>query len=187
MKTVFFIVGRTASGKDSLTNAVAQDLNMKVLKSYATRPMRKDDPKDVESHIFIKPKEVKQYKSKILAYTKIGKFEYFSTIDQLKESDFYIIDPNGIDFIKKQNIDGIRMCIIYIYVPEKIRQARALYRRKDDIETFKERNSKEQKQFDLFEKEKCWDYIITNINLKKTICQLKTIVQREREINESKN
>ena len=60
MKTVFFIVGRTASGKDSLTNAVAQDLNMKVLKSYATRPMRKDDPKDVESHIFIKPKEVKQ-------------------------------------------------------------------------------------------------------------------------------
>ena len=40
MHTVFCIIGRTASGKSTIVNAVAKDLNLKILKSYTTRARR---------------------------------------------------------------------------------------------------------------------------------------------------
>ena len=91
MHNLYLIVGRTASGKDSLTRAVAAKLNLSILSSYATRPRR---PGETNEHIFITPEEVEQYKNDFVAYTKIGDYEYFSTKQQLLESDFYIIDPN---------------------------------------------------------------------------------------------
>ena len=92
MKTVFLVVGRTASGKDSIVKKVAEDLDLQILKSYATRPIRVDDPKDIDAHTYIKPEQVEQYRQRMIAYTKIGEYEYFATIDQLKTVDFYIIN-----------------------------------------------------------------------------------------------
>lgn len=174
---IFLIVGRTASGKDSLTNAVAEELGLKILCSYTTRPKR-----DYEgnTHIFISPEEVIQYQHKIVAYTCIGEYEYFSTIEQLQENDFYIVDPNGVHYLqescKNQNIDFV---VIYIYTPEEIRMSRALEKRKDKKDIFIRRNVNENEQFATFEQQHNWDYMIWNNNFNSAVQDFKQIIMRE--------
>ena len=91
MHNLYLVVGRTASGKDSLARAIAEKYGLKILSSYATRPKRIGETNE---HIFISPEDVQKYQNDIVAYTKIGNYEYFSTKQQLLECDFYIIDPN---------------------------------------------------------------------------------------------
>lgn len=180
MKTVFLVVGRTASGKDSIVKKVAEDLDLQILKSYATRPIRVDDPKDIDAHTYIKPEQVEQYRQRMIAYTKIGEYEYFATIDQLRTVDFYIIDPQGIEFMRQYSLDDVKLCVVYIYVPEHIRRTRALEIRGDGVEVFEKRNKKEQLQFNKFEENKDWDYMIMNTNLEDSIQILKDIINKER-------
>ena len=67
MHNIYLIVGRTASGKDSLARAVAKKHNLKILSSYTTRPKR---PNETNEHIFISPEEVDNYVNDFIAYTK---------------------------------------------------------------------------------------------------------------------
>ncbi len=54
--TVYCILGRTSSGKSTITRLAAKELNMVVLKSYTTRDKRKGEELDSD-HIFILEKE----------------------------------------------------------------------------------------------------------------------------------
>ena len=98
MHKLFCIVGRTGAGKDTITNAVADKFNLNVVKSYTTRPKRSVDE---DTHIFIKPEDFELYQNDIVAYTEINNYKYFCTRQQLDDADFYIIDPNGIDYLTK--------------------------------------------------------------------------------------
>lgn len=191
-KTVFLIVGQTASGKDSLVNAMCQiekppvqDIfgdfqwqgNYKQLISYTTRPRRENED---DTHIFIQPNEVEQYKGKIVAYTKISDYEYFATKDQLKECDFYIIDYLGIKNLCSQNLDDeFRFVTIYINTPDNVREERALKIRKDNAEAFYTRNLKESAQFDDMKRMADFDYAISNIEFDKAFAVFKHIVETE--------
>lgn len=191
-KTIFLIVGQTASGKDSLVNTMCkiekpplQDVfgdfwwqgNYKQLISYATRPRRENEG---DTHIFIQPNEVEQYKDQIVAYTKIGDYEYFATKDQLKECDFYIIDYLGIKNLRSQNLDDeFRFVTIYINTPDKVREERALKNRKDNAEAFYTRNLKESSQFDDMKRIADFDYAISNIDFDKAFAIFKHIVETE--------
>ena len=149
----------------------------KQLISYTTRPRRKNEG---DTHIFIQPNEVEQYKDQIIAYTKIGDYEYFATKDQLKECDFYIIDYMGIQTLRLHNLDDeFRFVTIYINTPDKIRKQRALQNRKDNTKVFNERNLKEEFQFDMMKKRADFDYSISNIDFDKAFKILKYIVQIE--------
>ena len=72
MHTLFIVASETSGGKDSLVNMACadKDLNMSKVVSYATRPKRQDERDD--SHVFIKPEEVAQYKQDMIAYPKIS-------------------------------------------------------------------------------------------------------------------
>lgn len=191
-KTIFLIVGQTASGKDSLVNAMCkttiksltQDMlgqytvePYKQLISYTTRPRRENED---DTHIFISPDEVEQYKDDIVAYTKIGEYEYFATKQQLYDCDFYIIDYLGILLLKSQNLnDEFRFVTIYINTPYEVRRERALSKRKDNEEIFNARNRSEAYQFSCMKKEANFDYSINNINFDKALKILKHIVEVE--------
>lgn len=190
-KTIFLIVGQTASGKDSLVNGMCKHFKLpmtdifgqwnlrpyKQLISYATRPRRKNEG---DTHIFIQPNEVEQYKDQIVAYTKIGDYEYFATKDQLKECDFYIIDYLGIKNLRSQNLgDEFRFVTIYINTPDKVREERALKNRKDNAEAFYTRNLKESSQFDDMKRIADFDYAISNIDFDKAFAIFKHIVETE--------
>lgn len=176
MHNLYLIVGRTASGKDSLTRAVATKLNLSILSSYATRPRR---PGETNEHIFITPEEVEQYKNDFVAYTKIGDYEYFSTKQQLLESDFYIIDPNGVAFLKEKikNIPDIQLHIIYITASYEVRKQRALSKRLDNKMVFEKRCIAEEEQFINFECDRGWHKRIENNDFDTSLYQLEKYVR----------
>ena len=92
---VFCIIGRTASGKSTIVNAVAKNLNLSVLKSYTTRARRKNEIGDNCDHTFISSDEVDKYKNDMVAYTERVGYCSFATLHQLMNSNLYIINPSG--------------------------------------------------------------------------------------------
>lgn len=190
MHNLYLIVGRTASGKDSLTKTIAKKYNLKVLSSYSTRPKR---PGETDEHIFINTEDVVKYQNDIVAYTKIGDYEYFSTKQQLLESDFYIIDPNGVEYLQEKikNIPNIELHIIYIAADYVTRKHRALNNRKDKEEIFEKRCVAEEDQFINFECNQSWNKRILNIDfnyaLKEFEKYITTTNNLEEIIDESKN
>ena len=173
MKTIL-LVGESSSGKDSLATLLEND-GYKVLKSYATRPRRQNEG---NTHIFISPEEVEQYKDDMIAYTKIGEYEYFSTKQQLIENDIYIIDPEGVKNLKSK-IDENDVVVIYINVSEIERMDRALHIRKDNIQDINKRFKAEKKQFDEFKLNAEFDYSLSNYDLVKAYKILKNIIEVE--------
>ena len=99
MQKKFLIIGRTGTGKTTLAKGAAQKLGLSLLKSYCTRPPRLGEVNP--DHIFISPDKVENYRNRMIAYTdKVDEYERFATIDQLRESDVYIIDPIGLKYLQ---------------------------------------------------------------------------------------
>ena len=56
--TVYCILGRTSSGKSTITRLAAKELNMVVLKSYTTRDKRKGEELNSDHILFQKKKRI---------------------------------------------------------------------------------------------------------------------------------
>ena len=180
MHKIFCIVGESASGKDSLVNKLCEDLGLKQLISYATRPRRNGEG---DTHIFITEDDVKYYTDDMVAYTKIGDFEYFATIKQLYESDLYVIDSNGVDYMKSiakyKGVEDIDFVTIYINTPAELRTERAINSRKDNVETYYARVLSEHGQFTAFRADAKFDYAVLNKDFDKAYSVLKHIIKVE--------
>lgn len=89
------IVGRTATGKDTLRESLEKFTNMTFVKSYATRPRRYPDE---DTHIFITKEQANEIMKTdtVIARTTIADNDYFATKSQVENADGYIIDPIGI-------------------------------------------------------------------------------------------
>ena len=185
-KIVFLVIGRSGSGKDTLVNYMCQKYGLKKLKSYTTRPPRQNEE---DTHIFISPEDVQKYQDDIIAYTKIGEFEYFATKSQLKDINFYIIDPKGVQDL--ENIPNLKeefsFIKLLIYLPEKERKKRIALRG-DSEEAFLKRQEGEKQQFDNFELQTdLFDYAICNMDLIEAQKELEHIVQFETKQNQLAN
>lgn len=64
------------------------------MQSYTTRPKR--HPNET-GHIFVQEEDFEQYKNDICAYTEFDGHKYWTTYEQIDESDLYIIDPAGVE------------------------------------------------------------------------------------------
>ena len=180
MRTKFLICGRTAAGKDTLTTYLCETFGLKQLISYTTRPRRINEG---ETHIFVSENESEaiQAQDKIIAYTKIGNFEYFGTYEQLLKADIYVIDPNGINYLKTNYAcelqeDDIDLVIIYIHINMSWRIERAMLR-KDDLKALQQRLSDEDSQFYEFEKRVSYDWFVNNQDGEKARKVIKTIAE----------
>lgn len=178
MQKKFLIIGRTASGKSTITRLAAEQLGLKVLKSYCTRPPRKGEHDS--DHIFVAPEDVEKYRDRMIAYTdKIDEYIRFATLDQLEEADFYIIDPVGIEYLKSLNIPDMKFIEIYIRVPTMDLAKRAL-RRGDTTTQFDKRFYEENKQFTDYEKAQKFQYhILNNTTINEAVVKLCNIVSKE--------
>ena len=185
-KIAFLVIGRSGCGKDTLVNYMCQKYGLKKLKSYTTRPPRQNEE---DTHIFISPEDVQKYQDDIIAYTKIGEFEYFATKSQLKDINFYIIDPKGVQVL--ENIPNLEQEFtfikLFIYLPEKERKKRIALRG-DSEEAFLKRQEGEKQQFDNFEwQTDLFDYAICNMDLIEAQKELEHIVQFETKQNQLAN
>lgn len=168
MKKLFCIMGRTCAGKTSLAKAVAESLNMKVVKSYTTRPMREGESEHTSDHIFVSDDEVKLFQGKIAAYTEINGYKYFVTKDMIMNSDIYVIDPDGYkmltEYVKRKEL---KIELIPIYIDVDVNDQERRYRARGNTrEQFWERYKSEAEQFSKFEKE----MNTYNVQVIKNIC-----------------
>lgn len=172
--TLLLIIGRTASGKDSLVNKLCERTGLKQLISYSTRPRRENEG---NTHIFVSEKEYQKMLTdgKVAVDTNIAGNYYWSTIEQLYETDIYIIDYIGYKKLKELNLPNLRLVSVFVNTPDEVREERALKKRKDDKLVFRKRSLDEAAQFREMLKNADFDYSISNIELPKAYAVLRLI------------
>lgn len=172
--TLLLIVGRTASGKDSLVNKLCERTGLKSITSYTTRPRRENEG---DTHIFTTEEvyERMQVEGKVAAYTQISGYHYWTTINQLYENDLYIIDYKGIQTLRELDLSNIRFVTVFVNTPDEVREERALNKRKDDKFVFRKRSLDEAAQFREMLKNADFDYSVSNIELPKAYAILRLI------------
>ena len=176
--TLLLIVGRTASGKDSLVGKLCERTNLKAVTSYTTRPRRENEG---DTHIFTTEDvyEQMQTEGKVAAYTQISGYHYWTTINQLYENDLYIIDYKGIQTLRELDLPNLRLVTVFVNTPDEVREERALSKRKDDKFVFRKRSLDEAAQFREMLKNADFDYSISNIELPKAYSVLRWISEVE--------
>lgn len=171
---LLLILGKTASGKDFLTNKLCERTGLKQLISYTTRERRVGEG---DTHIFASEEDYERMQSdgKIAAFTQIGAYKYWATTDQLYETDCYIIDYLGLKKLRELDLPNLRLVTIFINTPDDVREYRALKQRKDDKVKFRSRSFAEREQFREMQKNADFDYAILNIDAAKAYSVLRWI------------
>lgn len=109
-KTLYLFCGRSASGKTTIANMLAEKYSYKQIESYTTRKPRFDGE---SGHIFVDEEEFKNL-GELAAYTYYNNCHYGTTFDQLDEADVYVVDVPGIESLLKKLKDNKRpICILY--------------------------------------------------------------------------
>ena len=104
------ITGPSGAGKDTVARMLSEMSGYKVLCSYTTRPKREGEIDGVEHH-FVEKSNVPH--DKMLAYTQYGGYEYWVTIDQVKNKSIYVIDEDGLKALCKRfpDIELFKICV----------------------------------------------------------------------------
>lgn len=171
------VMAESAAGKDRLVNELCNRNNLTQLISYTTRARRANED---DTHIFVDEETYQQMKddNNIAAYTYINGNHYWSTINQLYESDFYVIDPRGVESLKTLNLPNLHLVTVYVNVPEDVRKERAKLRG-DDMNVYRNRCLSEREQFRDMKKNMNVDYVVPNIDFAKSYSVLKWIATVE--------
>ena len=181
-KTILCIVGRTGSGKNYISERLSTILDYPLVVSHTTRPKRDNETNGVE-HWFDSKEEFDDLmqNNTVIAYTKIGEYEYCALLEDIGDNAIYIIDPHGIEYLKQNFKNQINLKIIYMYCDEYIRRARASTR--SDFKTkWEQRNKDEDAQFTEFESNRKWNLLIDN---SKAVLDMTAITKKVRRMLES--
>ena len=118
MKPLFLIVGKSASGKTSITEFLEKEIDMKSLQSYTTRKPRYEGE---TGHTFISDEEFDKLEN-IIAYTEYHEHRYCCTQAQLDEADLYVVDPPGVKtLLERYNAQDRDICIIFFSASTRVR------------------------------------------------------------------
>ena len=181
-KTILCTVGRTGSGKNYISERLSTILDYPLVVSHTTRPKRDNETNGVE-HWFDTKEEFDALiqNNTMIAYTKIGEYEYCALLEDIGDNAIYIIDPHGIEYLKQNFKNQINLKIIYMYCDEYIRRARASTR--SDFKTkWEQRNKDEDAQFTEFESNRKWNLLIDN---SKAVLDMTAITKKVRRMLES--
>ena len=104
------ITGPSGAGKDTVARMLSEMGGYQVLCSYTTRPKREGEIDGVEHH-FVEKCDVPH--DKMLAYTRYGGYEYWTTIDQVTDRTIYVIDEDGLKSLCKKfpDIELFKICV----------------------------------------------------------------------------
>lgn len=129
------ITGPSGAGKDTVARMLSEMGGYKVLCSYTTRPKREGEVEGVEHH-FVDKCDVPH--DKMLAYTKYGGYEYWTTIDQVTDKAIYVIDEDGLKALCKKFPD-IELFSICVSAKESVRLRRGVSQERMDRDKKRQR------------------------------------------------
>ncbi|MDD3221152.1 MAG: guanylate kinase [Lachnospiraceae bacterium] len=139
MSKLFCIMGKSASGKDTIFKRLVQEerLGLKTVVSYTTRPMREGEKDGVEYH-FVSREALEDFRSR----GKVIECRDYHTVHGLWS--YFMVDDGQIDFSQNQDLiiigtlesyrqirnffGGENIVPIYINVEDGLRLSRALER-----------------------------------------------------------
>ena len=131
---IFYIMGKSASGKDSLYKKLMDsNLNLSRFAIYTTRPKRDGEVEGLEYYFVDKnylDKNADRVIEKRVYHTVFGDW-YYATIDDgkvLKDKDYIVIGSLESYNNKKKYYGENKIFTIYIEVPYEIRRERAINR-----------------------------------------------------------
>lgn len=140
MSKIFVVMGKSATGKDTIYKTLAQDGNLKLKEiiSYTTRPIRKGEKNGVEYHFVTEEKmNALKQEGKVIEHrsyhTVHGVWHYFTVDDdQVQiEKENYIIIGTLESYMQMVKYFGAKNVVpIYIEVENGERLTRALKREK---------------------------------------------------------
>ena len=183
MGKIFYIMGKSASGKDKIYSRLAgnKELNLKKLVLYTTRPIR-DGEKDGVQYYFTDDSRLEEFKKsgKLIEarayHTVHGIWTYFTADDgqiDLQKYDYLVIGTLESYYGMREYFGEEQLVPIYIEVEDGMRLERALCRERQqkepkyaemcrrflaDAEDFSEENLKRAgivRRFENLEMEKC--------------------------------
>lgn len=149
------LVGESGSGKTTLYEALRKK-GHKVVDSYTTRAPRKLNEL---GHTFITQDDFDAIRASLVAYTKFDEFEYGTTFEQLEDSEFYIIDPAGIEVLSDK-IGRENFIVVNIFCSELSRYERLEKERGESHAT--QRIHHDKFKFRNYIQNKDWDYVLHN-------------------------
>ena len=137
------LVGKSGSGKTTLEKELVNNFGFKSVKSYTTRPKRVANE---ENHQFVTKEEFDAIENKV-AYTCFNGYEYCATKEQLDNATIYVIDPDGIEYLR-QNYSR-NFFVVYIDTDSKVCENR-MHKRGDDYNVVKSRVFNDEIEFENF-------------------------------------
>lgn len=117
-------------------------------------------------------------KGEIAAYTKTGKYRYCATVEDLENKLIYIINPDGIRYLKNTGVPGLRVVVIGLFVSLEERRSRCKGR-SDYNSSFDKRVSDEQLDYSTFLLNGEFDYLANNKKLETTVEAISRIINLE--------
>ena len=178
MKKIILIVGRTASGKDTLSRILCERLGLTAVVSYTDRPIRPGEQNGRE-HVFLSPEEFtgRMQTEHVAAYTRIGQFRYMATAEAIRDAGVYVIDPEGVTAFRTHMSGRCIPLVVYVTVPDAERKRRALGRG-DNPDAVAARMAAEDAEFSRFERDHGADVVIRNLDRDKAADALEEAARR---------
>ena len=133
--TIIAIMGKSASGKDSLLKALLQEPQFKEAKpiiSCTTRPIRENEINSIDYHFLTNEQFTNLVLSnRMLEATVFNDWCYGTSIDSLSTSGINIgvFNPEGCEALRQN--ENITLCLIYVEATDKTRLLRSLNREKN--------------------------------------------------------
>lgn len=131
---IFYIMGKSASGKDSLYKKIVnEDIGLRKVAIYTTRPKRDGELEGVE-YFFVNEKYLEDNKDKVIEkrvyHTVYGDW-FYATLDdgKIKNDENYIMIGTLESYEKLKAYYGENNIFpIYLHVDNELRRQRAIYR-----------------------------------------------------------
>lgn len=143
MGKIFCIMGKSGSGKDTILKEInkIEDLNLKTIVTYTTRPKRNNETYGIE-YFFIDKEKLEEFKEegKIIecrTYDTVHGKWYYLTVDDgqinLEKNNYIVIVTlEAYSYFRKYFGDD-KLVPLYIYLDDGIRLERALKREKEEL------------------------------------------------------
>jgi guanylate kinase len=128
-KPLFLFVGKSASGKTTIANAIEQKYDCSQVQSYTTRPPRYEGE---TGHIFLTEEEFNNLEN-IVSYTLYNNNQYGTTAELLDKHDIFVVDVPGVESLLQKYNTNRPICIIYFDATVHTRINRMLDRHDSDM------------------------------------------------------
>ncbi len=120
MKNIYLLMAPSGAGKTVIQELLCNTYKLTPVVSYTTRTRRFGEN---DNHIFVTQEVFNALENKV-AYVHYNGNDYCATLEQIENSDVYVIDPKGIEYFRKYYRGSKKIKIIYIQSPVHTRMNR---------------------------------------------------------------